>query len=506
MFLCVEPDVVHAAGTPCSITPVLTEADLNTCVAEAPTDNSEFAITIGADFNITAQKNIVAGKNITLTSVDPSNPATLTRGPSFVGRLFNSNTASVAVLTIDSIIIDGNNPIATTNNQLVFTAGTGDVTINLIGNTVLKNNNSTSRGCAISLEGANHKLDIQDNVQITNNTSTASGAGIYSVGAINMTGGTISYNTGYRGGGIYMDSGTSQLFNMTNSAISNNTATDNGGGIYIANGILNLNSGAIISNNIASNSGGGIRMTGGTQINMYAGSAISGNTAGNNGGGASIINIFNLYGGEINGNTAGNGGGGVSVQGIGTAKLNIPAGSTGVISGNSASVGGGVRIDEAISNILDMAGGTISNNAADNGGGVYVGSGTANIVSGNVVGNIANVDGGGVYTEDYGNLTVGANAIFSANRAATSSPTRDPAYDAVYATNILGTNWTTPFTQGYNNYDINHDYAPEAPGTGSVPSGLGNDAVSLMGFGCAVVTIIIGAIFYVSIPLRSSRR
>ena len=442
VFLFAKPDVVRAAGVPCSVTPVLSEVDLNTCIAEAPTDNSEFAITIGADFNITTQKTIAAGKNITLASVNPASPATLTRDPGFAGRLFGINIAApnVVTLTIDSVAIDGNNPTAVANNQLIYTTGTGDITVNLTGSTVLENNNSASDGGGIFMGGSVDVLNIGSNVRIVNNTTAAYGGGIRagSGGTINLLGGTIGGNT-------------------------------------------------------AANSGGGIRVQAGVEVNMYAGSTITGNTAGTNGGGVSNIGIFNFYGGEISGNTA-NAGGGVSVQGAAIAsKFNMPAGSTGVIGGNTASVGGGVRI-EAAGNTLDMAGGTIGDNTAENGGGVWKGEGTANITGGTISGNIATMNGGGVYTEDYNLLTVGTGAIFSGNRAAFSSPTRNPADNAVYAANILGINWTTPFTQGYNNYDINHNYAPDAPGTGAEPSGLGNGAVSLVGFGCAVVTIIVGMV------------
>jgi len=516
VFLFSEPEVVHAAGTPCSITPVLTEANLNTCIAEAPTDNSEFTITLGASFNLTTTKSIAAGRNITLISANPASPATLTRDSGFAGRLFSvsANLPNIATLTIDSVIIDSNNQTFAANNQLIYTVGTGDVTVNLSGNTVLKNNNSTSNGGTILIYAASNKLNIAGNAQIISNTTTGTG-NIYTYGVVtmsggtvtgntanhgggflinnggtlNMTGGAISDNTAERGGGIYMPNGT---LNMTNSQVSSNTATNAGGGIYIAAGTLNLYGGATISDNIATNVGGGIRVQYGTEANMYAGAAITGNTAANYCGGASILGTLNMYGGEISGNDAENSGGGVCLHGTAAvAKLNMPIGSTGIISNNTAKTdGGGVWITQAIENTLDMLGGTISDNTAENGGGVWLDVGTANIAGGNVTGNIATLDGGGVFTEDYDNLFVGASAVFSGNRAASSSPVRNPADDAIYAANILGTNWTTPFTQGYNNYDINHDHAPNAPGTGLFGDQISSAAISALSATASAAAII----------------
>jgi uncharacterized repeat protein (TIGR02543 family) len=54
------------------------------------------------------------------------------------------------------------------------------------------------------------------------------------------------------------------------------------------------------------------------------------------------------------------------------------------------------------------------------------------------------------------NLTVGEDAIFSENSASTAFPHRNPVDDAVYEQNIKGTNWTYPFTQGYNGFDIGY--------------------------------------------------
>jgi len=83
-------------------------------------------------------------------------------------------------------------------------------------------------------------------------------------------------------------------------------------------------------------------------------------------------------------------GGGVCVGG--TFEMN-----GGIISGNTASEGGGVQMTG--SGIFTMSGGTISNNVAIKGGGVYVFNigDKMTIRGGNIIGNTAREYGGGVY-------------------------------------------------------------------------------------------------------------
>jgi len=172
----------------------------------------------------------------------------------------------------------------------------------------------------------------------------------------------------------------------------------------------------------------------------------------------------------------------------------MPAGSTGKISNNTTSggdCGGGVSV--FIGDFLMNDGEISGNTTTENGGGICVGNdATANVAGGSIINNTATTDGGGVFTPDYNLLFVGAGTIFSGNRAATSSPRRDPAYDAVYATNVLSTNWTTPFTQGYNNYDINHNYVPNVPGTGLFGAQINSatmSALSLIASGTLIAII-----------------
>ena len=75
---------------------------------------------------------------------------------------------------------------------------------------------------------------------------------------------------------------------------------------------------------------------------------------------------------------------------------------TGLITGGNATDGGGIKIEEESSCIIE--GGTIGGNEADkDGGGIYV-WGNLQMTGGAVTGNYADDDGGGIYVEDTGHL------------------------------------------------------------------------------------------------------
>jgi hypothetical protein len=81
------------------------------------------------------------------------------------------------------------------------------------------------------------------------NGSSGSGGGIYSSGALAITGGTISGCTANKGGGIY----NSGPLNITSSAIQLDTATGSGGGIYSGSGVVLLGNDIIGNPNTNSN-------------------------------------------------------------------------------------------------------------------------------------------------------------------------------------------------------------------------------------------------------------
>ena len=259
-----------------------------------------------------------------------------------------------------------------------------------------------------------YTIKIENNVTLCLNGHKITAAD--GMDAIYMTGGsftltdckgvgTITHASSKTGRGVYVSSGT---FNMYGGSITGNKAQDakgRGGGVYVYSGSGTFNMyGGSITGNRATGDGGGVYKSGSnSSFNMYGGS-ITGNTANSYGGGVYVDGGgFTMSGGTIGGtktgetNTATYGGGGVYAK----ANFEMTGGS---ITGNETNRGGGVYVTGKGSftmsasadgqNIPSITG----NNATENGGGVYVvGSSTFKMTDGSITGNNA-AYGGGVYT------------------------------------------------------------------------------------------------------------
>jgi hypothetical protein len=160
----------------------------------------------------------------------------------------------------------------------------------------------------------------------------------------------------------------------------------------------------------------------------------------------------------ISGNTVTDKGGGVYVLG---GNFDVTGG---MISNNKAAIGGGVCDDGAFT----MSSGAISGNTADSqGGGVYIGAGGFELSGGKITGNTAGYSGGGLWiaVEHLSKLFIYDGVTFSDNRASVAY-NRDSAHNDIYSAYIGGrVTWTSPFTQGYNNYDISYTSGTQIAGT-----------------------------------------
>jgi predicted outer membrane repeat protein len=181
-----------------------------------------------------------------------------------------------------------------------------------------------------------------------------------------MIGGEISGNTDswdYKNGGAVEVTGDS-LFVMTGGIITENIAYY-GGGVYLDSSdcTLELSGDAKIKGNHANYGGGVFTFGGEIEIN---GGEISGNSASEYGGGIYMRDCwFTMPGGKINGNTAeGYGGGIYSFRSSGFMYMN-----GGEIAENSALYGGGIRILDSA--LIISNGSVISDNTAGDGGGVF---------------------------------------------------------------------------------------------------------------------------------------
>ncbi|MCL1978446.1 MAG: InlB B-repeat-containing protein [Candidatus Bathyarchaeota archaeon] len=261
-------------------------------------------------------------------------------------------------------------------------------------------------------------------VMLSGEISGLLGSGVRNEGTFEMYAGLIANNTcdifALSGGGV-SNAGT---FKMYGGVITNNTGDRAGG---VANG----GSVSMYGGKITNNFGSGIYSVWPGSASMNGGE-ITNNTAWAGGGVYNNGAIFSLFDGKISDNRATNGGGGA----YSTGEFNMFGGT---ISGNNAPSGGGIYIGNDVirSSVCHLSGGIISNNkATGNGGGVWVTDDCS-------------------YLE---RLFVSNDVIFQ-NNLAYAAYNRAPVFDDIYNLQIGSkVTWTSPFTQGYNNYDISYVY------------------------------------------------
>ena len=359
-----------------------TLAELQQAINDA-TDATEIVLT--ADIPLTATVTVPSGKDITL-----SGGFTLTRTNSAIALDIKEG----ASLTWEDIILDGNAKdtnykSAVINNQGKLTINGGEVknvrsNSPMVGIVTAKGPNAvlTMNGGSIHdnymsnqftnvvkiTEGASFFMNGGD---ISNNTLDYSGSnglnsavgveGIKGTSTMEMTGGTITGNTGEYGGilvGTY----------STNYTMQNNFSNP---AHYYSKGILNLKGGTI-SNNTAAVLGGGIAVNG-TGILTMDGGTISGNKA-PFGGGIGVVDYLTSADGKRFGEAR--------WRGFFPAAVTI---NDGLITGNEATM------TAVTSQITDP-------NAENGvGGGLYVASKEVYVNGGQFTNNTAGKQGGGIY-------------------------------------------------------------------------------------------------------------
>lgn len=306
----------------------------------------------------------------------------------------------------------------------------------IVENSEISENKGDSGGICVAASSAKTKIKDSD---IIKNSARSGGGGLDLVGestieGCEITGNTAESSTG--GGGGLILAFNNKSCKIINSVISNNTAGENGGGIYINGGTLSLESGAAIRENTAKENGGGIYIRNGS-LNLKSGAAISNNTAKKDGGAISAscehstitVNIGEKDDSDdvlIEQNKAKRGG---AFYGADNARFVMNAGK---VSGNYSEVGGGgaMYIWGGTSNYstFTMNGGEIIGNMAKNGGAggaVHIddGSGknaafimTGGLLSGNKAadenGNGSKL-GGAIYVKNGGQIKLGGSAVIA---------------------------------------------------------------------------------------------
>ncbi len=208
---------------------------------------------------------IQAGINAAVSGVDTVEVAegTYVENINFGGKdIVLTSIDSTDPNIVRDTIIDGGG-----SDHVVEFAGTETSSCELRGFTIT--NGNASDGGGIYGRGANATIS---NCIITNNTANDDGGGLYWYdGAI--TDCVITGNTAKNGGGIKGCDGA-----ITNCTISGNSAETYGGGLYWCGGVI---TNCIITNNTIRHHGGGMSRCHGSIINC----TISGNTSNWNGGG-----------------------------------------------------------------------------------------------------------------------------------------------------------------------------------------------------------------------------
>ncbi|MDR2524421.1 MAG: right-handed parallel beta-helix repeat-containing protein [Candidatus Nomurabacteria bacterium] len=194
-----------------------------------------------------------------------------------------------------------------------------------IHDTTIKNNQANTHGGGVAMN-ANSRLTLSGNTEISGNSAgeMAGGADVLDANATLAVGGN--------GGGITMGNGSaadpSQLTIRDNAKVNNNTATANGGGLYVGGNLLavTIRDNAQINGNKARQDGGGLYVGAGrsatdmNEVRISGDAQIMNNQAGRNYGGAFFGNNIDLLmsgNARVDGNKSGQvingGGGGMSI-------------------------------------------------------------------------------------------------------------------------------------------------------------------------------------------------
>ncbi|MDX6659146.1 MAG: hypothetical protein QOH62_3939 [Solirubrobacteraceae bacterium] len=280
----------------------------------------------------------------------------------------------------DVLAISGDANGDDVGDSQIFNIGTPQGnTVAISGLTLTRGFVSGGNGGAINDSGG-AALAISDSA-ITNSTSDQNGGGIYAGGDLTLSASTISGNVAVNGGGVSASS-TGKYSNGSVDTISDSTISHNQ-----ATGTASYNG------------GGGIYQEGSTLT--LARSTISGNTATSSGGGLLANPMYGLTvdASSVKGNAAAHGGG-MALR-AGTSKYAPVRVTESTVSGNQGTYGAGLEVAYVASgNPVTIARSTISGNdggANSWGGGILFNGGiggSARLVDSTVSGNTATAGAG----------------------------------------------------------------------------------------------------------------
>jgi hypothetical protein len=236
------------------------------------------------------------------------------------GGIYNNNSLTISDSTIannnalddgGALISESSSATALIHNSTIADNMAGDSgggiygdagTITISQSTISGNHAMDSGG---GISGNDTVIVIEDETLIANNIAEEHGGGIHTSGSdgqLLVVESTIDANSAVAGGGIYANN----MVTIRASAITDNTTTDDGGGIR-SSGTLIVEGGSVVSGNESGDDGAGIESSG---ILTVTDSIISSNTAVDAGGGVrntGSIEDSSIHGSCIEENTAGSG-------------------------------------------------------------------------------------------------------------------------------------------------------------------------------------------------------
>ncbi len=360
-------------------------------------DNASAAYTIQVVNTLAVVQHASADSDLKATSLTIKGSSTST--PVITGGLSAQGNAILELLDVTATINIQDLDFSGARKSPAGGAAINAISCSAVNITGCKFENcvstaTTGFGGAIYWDGGTLNLS---NTDITSCSAPKGGAIYVKSGKVVMDSGTISGNTATTdGGGVYVDS--NGTFIMSGGTISGNTATNGAGGGICNEGITCLYDGATIGNASAS----------GTAESATACS----NKAGTNGGG--IYNGKKLALGYkawastatapaatdketltkgVYYNYAGTGGG---IFNFNTGTIYIASGNVSKNLASSTSEGGGGICNYGSGAKLYVTGGTIDYNKARDGAGVYMHNSTFNLNGGTIDHNTATHDAGGV--------------------------------------------------------------------------------------------------------------
>ena len=256
--------VIGSNGKAETGTPISSFSELTNCLSSYSDSKATANIVISKDIEITGTVTICCNVNINADATG----RTLSRGANFTDALFQIGT-DVTGVTVNvggsggTLTIDGKGDTVKASFSLI-NAGSGGNTVKISKNAILQNN-VTSRTHGAAIYAKDSTVIIEGGTVKNNDCSEKSdsyGGAIYATN-FEMSSGSISGNNSIDAGGVYVLGSA----NITGGTISNNTASNYGGGIYLVGG-TSLVSGVTFEGNTGTTRGGAIYVAGSLTVDI----------------------------------------------------------------------------------------------------------------------------------------------------------------------------------------------------------------------------------------------